>query len=60
MPRFGLEYERIWDEALAGITVEGEPFKAHDVSLKSLSDLMVKLALTPGMEVRRSLGVSRA
>jgi hypothetical protein len=28
--------------------------------LNSLSDLIVKLALTPGMQSRRSLGVSRA
>jgi hypothetical protein len=28
------------------------------VSLNSLSDLIVKLALTPGMEIGRSLGVS--
>jgi len=42
------------------ITQKGEPFKGHDVSLNSLSDLIVKLALSPGMEVRRSLGVSRA
>jgi uncharacterized protein YbjT (DUF2867 family) len=42
------------------ITHKGEPFKGHDVSLNSLSDLIVKLALSPTMEVRRSLGVSRA
>jgi len=49
------------DEAVAyRITQKGEPFKGHDVSLNSLSDLIVKLATTPGMEVRRSLGVSRA
>jgi len=42
------------------ITQKGEPFKGHDVSLNSLSDLIVDLALTPGMEVRHSLGVSRA
>ena len=41
------------------ITQKGEPFKGHDVSLNSLSDLIVKLALSPTMEVRRSLGVSR-
>ena len=40
------------------ITQKGEPFKGHDVSLNSLSNLIVKLALTPGMEVRHSLGVS--
>jgi uncharacterized protein YbjT (DUF2867 family) len=48
------------DEAIAyQITQKGEPFKGHDVSLNSLSHLIVKLALTPGMEIRRSLGVSR-
>lgn len=41
------------------ITQKGEPFKGHDVSLNSLSDLIVKLSLTPGMESRRSIGVSR-
>ena len=40
------------------ITQRGQPFKGHDVSLNSLSDLIVKLALTPGMESRHSLGVS--
>jgi len=48
------------DEINYQITQKGEPFKGHDVSLNSLSDLIVKLALTPGMQVRRSLGVSRA
>jgi uncharacterized protein YbjT (DUF2867 family) len=42
------------------VTQKGEPFKGHDVSLESLSDLIVKLALSPAMEVRRSLGVSNA
>jgi hypothetical protein len=30
------------------------------VSLNSLSDFIAKLALTPGLHVRRSVGVSRA
>ena len=48
------------DEEIAyQITQKGEPFRGHDVSLNSVSDLIVKLATTPGMEVRRSLGVSR-
>jgi uncharacterized protein YbjT (DUF2867 family) len=48
------------DEAIAyQITQKGEPFRGHEVSLNSLSDLIVKLALTAGMEMRRSLGVSR-
>lgn len=41
------------------LTQKGEPFRGHDVSLDSLSTLIVKLALTPGMEIRSSLGVSR-
>ena len=40
------------------ITQKGEPFQGHDVSLNSLSDLIVKLACSPTMAVRRSLGVS--
>jgi uncharacterized protein YbjT (DUF2867 family) len=40
------------------ITQKGEPFKGHDVSLDSLSELIVKLALTPGLNVCNSLGVS--
>jgi len=48
------------DEINYQITQKGEPFKGHDVSLNSLSDLIVKLALSPTMEVRHSLGVSRA
>jgi len=48
------------DEISYQITQKGEPFKGHGVSLNSLSDLIVKLALSPTMEVRRSLGVSRA
>jgi uncharacterized protein YbjT (DUF2867 family) len=48
------------DEAVAyDITQKGESFRGHEVSLNSLSDLIVKLALTPGMESRHSLGVSR-
>jgi uncharacterized protein YbjT (DUF2867 family) len=48
------------DEAVAyQITQKGEPFKGHEVSLNSLSELIVKLALTPRMEIRRSLGLSR-
>jgi uncharacterized protein YbjT (DUF2867 family) len=42
------------------LTQKGEPFKGHDVSLNSLSDLVVKLATTPGLQVRRSLGVAKA
>ena len=41
------------------LTQKGQPFKGHDVSLNSLSDLIVKLALTPGLESHHSIGVSR-
>lgn len=41
------------------VTQKGEPFRGHDVSLDSLSDLIVKLSLDPNLEVRRSLGVSK-
>lgn len=47
------------DEIDYEITQKGEPFKGHDVSRKSLADLIVKLTVTPGLEVRRSLGVSK-
>jgi uncharacterized protein YbjT (DUF2867 family) len=40
------------------ITQKGEPFRGHDVSLSSLSDLIVKLAQDPRLHVHRSLGVS--
>jgi uncharacterized protein YbjT (DUF2867 family) len=40
------------------ITQKGEPFQGHDVSLNSLSDLIVKLALSPTLHSRASLGVS--
>jgi uncharacterized protein YbjT (DUF2867 family) len=41
------------------LTHKGEPFKGHDVSLNSLSDLIVRLATTPELHVRDSLGVSK-
>src|SRR5271169_6552672 len=48
------------DEAVGyEVTQKGAPFKGHEVSLNSLSDLILKLAMNSGMEVRRSLGVSR-
>jgi uncharacterized protein YbjT (DUF2867 family) len=48
------------DEAIDyQLTQKGMPFKGHDVSLNSLSDLIVKLALSPTLEVRHSVGVSR-
>ena len=48
------------DEAIAyQVTQKGEPFKGHEVSLNGVSDLIVNLALTAGMEIHSSLGVSR-
>jgi uncharacterized protein YbjT (DUF2867 family) len=40
------------------LTKKGEPFRGHDVTLNSLSDLITKLSTTPGRHVRESLGVS--
>ncbi|MEH7417028.1 SDR family oxidoreductase [Neobacillus drentensis] len=47
------------DEIDYEITQKGEPFKGHDVSRKSIADLIVKLAVTPGLEVHSSLGVNK-
>jgi uncharacterized protein YbjT (DUF2867 family) len=41
------------------LTQKGEPFHGHDVSLNSLSDFIVKLALDPTLHVRCSIGVSQ-
>jgi len=46
-------------EVSYSITQKGEPFVGHDVSLNSLSDLIVKLTTTSGLELRASIGVSR-
>jgi len=40
------------------LTHRGEPFVGHDVSLNSISELIVKVATTPGLHVRQSLGVA--
>jgi len=47
------------DEIDYETTQKGEPFKGSVVSRKSVADLVVKLAVTPGLEVRRSLGVNK-
>lgn len=47
------------EEVRYEVTQKGEPFRGHDVSLNSVSDLIVKLATSPGLHVRRSLGVSQ-
>jgi uncharacterized protein YbjT (DUF2867 family) len=40
------------------ITQKGEPFHGHDIALGSLSALIVKIAATPDLYVRCSIGVS--
>lgn len=40
-------------------TQKGEPFKGSEISRKSVADLIVKLSVTPGLEVRSSLGVNK-
>lgn len=49
------------DEIHYGTTQKGEPFKnpTATVSRKSVADLVVKLATTPGMAAHSSLGVHR-
>lgn len=50
------------DEIAYGTTRKGEPFKnaSEVVSRKSVADLVVKLAMTPGLEIQSSLGVHKA
>ena len=50
------------NEIAYGTTQKGEPFKNASavISRKSVADLVVRLATTPGLEVRRSLGVHKA
>ena len=40
------------------ITQKGEPFRGHDIALDSLSALITKIATTPGLQIRQSIGVS--
>ena len=49
------------DEVDYGTTQKGEPFRnaAEQVSRKNVADLVVKLATTPGLEIRSSLGVHK-
>ena len=49
------------DEVDYGTTRKGEPFKnaSEVVSRKSVADLVVKLAMTPGLEIGSSLGVHK-
>jgi uncharacterized protein YbjT (DUF2867 family) len=50
------------NEIAYGTTHKGEPFQnpSAEVSRKSVADLVVKLATTPGLEVYSSLGVHQA
>lgn len=41
------------------ITIKGEPFGGHDVSRKSIADLVVRLAADPTLYVRESVGINR-
>jgi uncharacterized protein YbjT (DUF2867 family) len=49
------------DEVDCGTTRKGEPFKnvSEVVSRKSVADLVVKLTMTPGLEIGSSLGVHK-
>jgi uncharacterized protein YbjT (DUF2867 family) len=47
------------DEVDYETTQKGEPFRGGIISRKSVAALVVKLAITPDLEVRRSLGVSK-
>jgi uncharacterized protein YbjT (DUF2867 family) len=40
------------------ITQKGESFHGHDIALDSLSALIAKIATTPGLHVKASIGVS--
>ena len=59
-PGIGLRLPGFTRGGAAGyrITQKGEPFEGRDVSLDGLSDLIVKLALDPGVHIRCSIGVS--
>lgn len=41
------------------ITLKGEPFGGHDVSRKSIADLVVRLADDPNLYVRENVGINR-
>ncbi|MFJ2043366.1 MULTISPECIES: SDR family oxidoreductase [Paenibacillus] len=48
-----------YDEIDYEITQKNEPFKGTEVSRKSVAALVVKLAESPELEVRRNLGVNK-
>ena len=45
-------------ESPCRITQEGEPFHGHDIALDSLSAQIARIATTPGLYERASIGVS--
>jgi uncharacterized protein YbjT (DUF2867 family) len=47
------------DEVDYETTQKGAPFRGAVVSRKSVAALVVKLALSPQLEIRRSLGVNK-
>ncbi|MEC2306421.1 MULTISPECIES: SDR family oxidoreductase [Heyndrickxia] len=47
------------DEVDYEITQKGEPFKGTEISRKSIAAFVVKLAVTPGLEVRHSVGINK-
>jgi uncharacterized protein YbjT (DUF2867 family) len=48
------------DEIDYETTQKGEPFRGHNVSRRSVASLVVTLATHLGLEVRKSLGVSKS
>lgn len=47
------------DEVDYETTQKGEPFRGHDVSRKSVASFVVRLATTPGLDVRHSVGINK-
>lgn len=47
------------DEGDYEITQKGEPFRGTEISRKSIAALVVKLAETPGLEIRHSIGINK-
>lgn len=41
------------------IALKGEPFEGHDISRKSIADLIMQLIETPDLYVRESVGISQ-
>lgn len=47
------------DDTTYQLTKKGEPFIGHDVSRKSIADLVMRLTNDPGFGVRQNFGISR-